>query len=80
MDDVLPSLLDGKLLFERAVEYIMKFLNENFQALKDLSLQYTNSSPPKKSAVIPTMPVLFRDIKYIDETIQIYMTILGSVI
>ena len=52
---------------------LMKFLDENFQALKDLknvSLQHSNSSPPKKSTVIP-MPVLLRDEKYIDEAIQI---------
>lgn len=70
VDDVLPSSLDGKLLFERAVEYVMQFLNENFRALKKVPLRHSNSSPPKKSTVIP-MPVLLRDEKYIDETIQI---------
>lgn len=73
VDDVLPSSHDGKQLFERMVEYVMQFFVENFPALKDLKkvpLRHSNSCPPKKSTVTP-MPVLLRDEKYTDETIQI---------
>ena len=71
VDDVLPSKSDGDQLFQRAVKYVMEFLVHHFSSLKDLKLATDECAPcPEKSTVVP-MPLLQRDEKYIDETINI---------
>ena len=66
---MLPTPTDGQQLFERATEYVMKFLVEHFPALEEV-LPQTSSSPKEKSTVVP-MSLLQRYEKYTDETIKI---------
>ena len=72
VDDILPSTLDGKQLFDRVIEYVMQFLPAHFPALEDLKhlLKPASSHSQTKSKMIP-MTLLQRDEKYTDETIKI---------
>ena len=71
--DILPISTDGKQMFDRATEFIMRFLTENFPALENLKeilpLAHSPSSQ-EKSTIVP-MPIMQRDEKYTDETIKI---------
>ena len=73
ISDFLPSLEDARHLKERATAFLMRFLAEEFNSLSDLeSFAPKNQSPHpvQKSDVIP-MKVLFKDEKYISETVDI---------
>ena len=71
--DILPTSTDGKQLLDRATEFVMSFLVENFPALEKLKQmvpQAQSASFQEKSTIIP-MPIMQRDEKYTDETIKI---------
>ena len=38
VDDVLPCVADGDHLFKQAVQYVMHFLTQHFQSLKNLKV------------------------------------------
>ena len=71
ISDFLPSEADAAEL-KRAVSYIMNFLVQEFPALTDLKklLPRKPETVIAKSEVVP-MQVLFKDEKYIAETIHI---------
>lgn len=73
ISDFLPSLEDARHLKERATAFLMRFLVEEFDSLSDLESvvsKHQSPHPVHKSEVIP-MKVLFKDEKYISETIDI---------
>ena len=72
ISDFLPSEADAAELKKRAVSYIMNFLVQEFPALIDLKklLPRKPETVIAKSEVVP-MQVLFKDEKYIAETIDI---------
>ena len=63
LDDIFPNVEDGRILFERAVQYTAQILVEEFPTFSDPFAVH-------KSIVVP-MKVLFKDEKYTDENIQI---------
>lgn len=72
--DFMPSEEDAGELHRRAVQYVMKFLVNEFPNLKDLKA-FTEDAIPfddglPKCEVAP-MKVLFKDEKYIADTIDI---------
>jgi hypothetical protein len=72
ISDFFPSLKDARHL-ERATAFLMKFLAEEFDSLSDLEPfvpKHQSPHPVQKSEVIP-MKVLFKDEKYISETVDI---------
>ena len=72
ISDFLSSEADAAELKTRAVSYVMTFLVQEFPALSDLK-KFLPGKPEKvitKSEVVP-MEVLFKDEKYIAETIDI---------
>lgn len=72
ISDFLSSEADAAELKKRAVNYIMNFLVQEFPALSDLK-KFLPGKPEKvvaKSELVP-MEVLFKDEKYIAETIDI---------
>ena len=72
ISDFLSSEADAAELKKRAVSYIMNFLVQEFPALSDLKklLPGKPETVMAKSEVVP-MEVLFKDEKYIAETIDI---------
>ena len=71
--DFLPTEEDAGELHKRAVKYIMKFLVAEFSDLKDLEVFVQDDvavGEVSKSEVVP-MKVLFKDEKYIADTIDI---------
>ena len=73
ISDSLPSLEDACHLKERATAFLMKFLAEEFESLSDLQVfipKHQSPHPVQKAEVIP-MNVLFKDEKYISETVHI---------
>ena len=73
LTDFLPDEDDGLQIHTRAVEYTMRFLVNEFTSLEDLR-KYTpdhqQQYPVMKTEVVP-QKVLFKDEKYIQETIDI---------
>ena len=71
--DFLPTEEDAGELKKRAVKYVMKFMVAEFQDLKDLEPfiqdDVTVEEIPKTETV--PMKILFKDEKYISETIAI---------
>lgn len=78
LDDFLPSESDCVILKERAVNFMMACLVENFPSLKHL---HKLIPPPQSlhpvlpSEVVP-MKILFKDEKYKSETIEILSQLL----
>lgn len=73
VDDILPSSEDGKVVYERAVRYIMGILVTEFESLSHLKHLVPQEKPPHpvvKSTVVP-MRILFKDEKYTDENVDI---------
>ena len=71
--DILPTSTDGKQMFDRATEFIMRFLTENFptlENLKEILPPAQSTSSQEKSTIVP-MPIMQRDEKYTDDTIKI---------
>lgn len=78
ISDFLPNEEDAAELQIRATHFVMRFLTEKFEALTDLKKfapAITPVYPPKKSEVVP-MKVLFKDEKYISETIDILVKLM----
>ena len=73
ISDILPSAGDAAELEKRAVHYVMHLLVMEFTSLNELEIFLPNEQVPtsiEKSVVIP-MKILFKDEKYITETIDI---------
>ena len=73
LDEIFPNVEDGRVLFERAVQYTAQVLVEEFPTFSDLRqfvVSPDRSSAVHKSTVIP-MKLLFKDEKYTDDNIQI---------
>ena len=73
LSDFLPSQDDCSLITKRAKEYVMRFLTSEFSALTKLQQFVPEQEmihPASKSEFVP-MKVLFKDEKYIAETIDI---------
>ena len=73
-DDVLPNEEDGRHLHQRMLDFMMRFLVNEFPSLSDLRQFLPTKQQPQaqRSEVLP-MKLLFRDEKYIDENIQILL-------
>ena len=73
ISDFMLSESDAEEMGARAASYIMRFLVSNFSTFKDLKKFAPDEAPlhpVAKTEVIP-MKILFRDEKYISETIEI---------
>ena len=73
LDEIFPNVDDGRVLFERAVQYTAQVLVEEFPTFSNLRqfvVSPDRSSAVHKSRVIP-MKLLFKDEKYTDDNIQI---------
>ena len=75
IDDLLPSVDDSKILYQRALDFTKEFLVTHFTTLSDLKQFLPGESvdidhPAVKSEVIP-MKMLMKDEKYAAETIDI---------
>ena len=73
IDDLIPNESDGEELYKRAVEYVMKFLVDNFKSLHHLKNEapaLRAPHPVTKSQVAP-MKVLNKDEKYMKDTVDI---------
>lgn len=73
VSEILPSEEDAAQLHLRAVEYMMRFLVNEFKdlaGLKKYAPSHVPLHPATKSEVVP-MTVLFKDEKYTAETIDI---------
>ena len=73
LDEIFPNVEDGRVLFERAVQYTAQVLVEEFPTFSNLRqfvVSPDRSSAVHKSTVIP-MKLLFKDEKYTDDNIQI---------
>ena len=73
ISDFLPSEEDGAELETRAIHFLMRFLTEELEALAGLrkyAPKQEQFHPPIKTEVAP-MKVLFKDEKYVSETIDI---------
>ena len=72
ISDFMLSESDAEEMGARATSYMMRFLVTNFSAFSDLKFvpDETPLHPVVKTEVIP-MKILFRDEKYISETIEI---------
>lgn len=73
LEDFLPTEEDATELTTRAIQYTMHFLVNEFSSLKhlrNLLPKYQSLHPVVKTEVIP-QTVLFKDEKYIQETIDI---------
>ena len=69
--DIVLTSTDGKQMFDRATEFITRFLTENFPALENLKdiLPLAHSPSSQKKFTIVPMPIMQRDEEYTDETI-----------
>ena len=73
LEDFLPDEEDGHHIHTRAVEYTMRFLVNDFTSLEGLrkhAPDHQKLHPVVKTEVVPQQ-VLFKDEKYIQETIEI---------
>ena len=73
LDEIFPIVDDGRVLFERAVQYTAQVLVKEFPTFSNLRqfvVSPDRSSAMHKSRVIP-MKLLFKDEKYTDDNIQI---------
>lgn len=79
IDDILPSVEDSRILYQRAVDFTKEFLVTHFTTFSDLNQFIPSKSPfhhpVVKSEVIP-MKMLMKDEKYTAETIDILTQIL----
>ena len=73
IDDFVVSAEEAVQFTERAVEYTARFLVREFKTIKDLEkflMPQCQIFPPVETEYVP-MKVLFKDEKYISETIEI---------
>ena len=73
ISDFLPSEEDGAELEKRATQFLMRFLTTEFKSLQNLQRYAPKEElihQPIKTEVVP-MKVLFKDEKYISDTIDI---------
>ena len=73
LSDFLPDERDAAELKTRAIQYVMRFLVQEFSGLHDLAQfapEQQTLNPAVKSEVVP-MKVLFKDEKFTTETIDI---------
>ena len=73
IDDFIPNERDGEQLYERATEYVMRFLVNHFTSLHHLKHHAPDLQTPhpvSKSHVVP-MKILHKDEKYTKDTIDI---------
>ena len=73
VSDILPGEDDAAVLQQRATEYVMRFMVKELKDLAGLKKHLPPRHllhPVQKSEVVP-MKVLFKDEKYISETIDI---------
>lgn len=78
LTDFLPDENDARKLTVRAVQYLMRFLVQEFSGLQDLAKFAPVQQPfhpTIKTEVVP-MKVLFKDEKYTSETIDILTKLL----
>ena len=76
IDDLIPNESDGKQLYKRAVEYMMRFLVNHFKSLHHLKSQAPVSQTPypvSKSHVVP-MKILDKDEKYTKDILECLKT------
>ena len=72
LEDFLPDEDDGIQICETAVEYTMRFLVNEFTSLDDLKQYVPNHQQLHRVVRTEVVPqVLFKDEKYIQETIDI---------
>lgn len=78
ISDFLPSEDDAQELKTRATHYIMRFLVQNFSGLTDINKFVPEQQPlhPVTKSVVVPMKALFKDEKYVHETIDILSTIM----
>lgn len=79
-DNFLPTEVDAAIIKERSVQYIMRFLVENFPSLKNLGTfipPKESLHPVARSEAIP-MKILFKDEKYKSVTIEILSQLLSD--
>ena len=80
IDDLLPSVEDSKILYQRALDLTKEFIVSHFDVLSDLK-QFLPSKPVDhpvvKSEVIP-MKMLMKDEKYTTESIDILIQIFND--
>lgn len=72
-DHFLPSIADAEALNESALHYIMEFLVQEFDSLKEMKHHAPSrrSPHPVKKATVAPMSILFKDEKYKAATIEI---------
>lgn len=79
-DHFMPSKDDADALGAAAVQYMMEFLVEEFECLRDLKefVPSRKSSNPIKSPNVAPMCILFRDEKYTAETVEIIRELMAD--
>lgn len=81
LEDFLPDEEDGLHIQMRAVEYTMRFFANEFTSLERLrkyAPAHQQLHPVEKTEVVP-QKVLFKDEKYIHETIEILAQLIDDV-
>ena len=70
--DILPGIDDAKVLQQRALDFIQRFLVSEFEELHELQcfIPVSAPNPVEKTEVVP-MRILFRDEKYVAENVAI---------
>ena len=70
--DTLPGIEDAKVLQQRALDFIQRFLVSEFEDLHELQcfIPVSSPNPVEKTEVVP-MKILFRDEKYVTENVAI---------
>ena len=74
ISDFMPSEDDASHLKQRAIQYIKKFLVNEFSSLADLKVFITEDGvdvPTSEPTQVVPMKVLFKDEKYTSETIDV---------
>ena len=71
--DIVPSESDGLMMYNRAVDYVMRFMASHFKALSKFVTQVPQlkSPHPVSKSIVAPMRILLQDEKYTEANIEI---------
>ena len=78
--DVVPSESDGLMMFNRAVDYVMRFMASHFKALSKFATQVPQLKSPHvvSQSIVAPMKILHKDEKYTEANVEILEQIMSN--
>ena len=80
LDDIVPSEGDGLMMYNRAVNYVMRFMASHFKALSKFLSQVPHLKSPHvvSPSIVAPMKILHKDEKYTEANVEILECIMSD--